>query len=481
MAFPACTGFELIKPRADRMPEECGIIAAFDPRGQSVSDILYYGLYALQHRGQESAGIAVSDGTALHCHKNTGLVSECFETDALAEKLGSGNLGIGHVRYSTAGDKGIANAQPLLVRYRGGEMALAHNGNLVNAECLRKTLEEMGTIHQTDVDTEIIANLIARSADNDVVESLKKASQTIRGSYALVILLKDKIIAMRDPLGIRPLALGRVDDCYVVASESCAFDTVGGTLVRDLRPGEILIIDADGLHSLQTPTPLHSDLCIFEFVYFARTDSVMDGISVYAARMEAGRRLAQSAGAEADLVVGVPDSALAAAMGYAKESGIPYGDGLAKNRYVGRTFIQPRQSMREQSVKVKLNALRKNVQGKRIVLVDDSIVRGTTSCKIVEMLRAAGAVEVHMRISSPPVTSPCFFGIDTPDVSHLISAAQDVEGVRKAIGADSLAYLSLPDLLRSVEGSGCGFCKGCFDGMYPMDVDKERNFDPLKG
>ena len=471
--------FELIKPRGDRMPEECGVIAAFDPMGRPVNDLLYYGLYALQHRGQESAGIAVSDGKAIHYHKDKGLVTECFDREDWVEQMGEGHLGIGHVRYSTAGDKRVVNAQPLVVHYKGGELALAHNGNLVNADRIRSSLEQMGVIHQTDVDTEVIANLIARRGDLPLAEGIEAASRDIRGSYALVVMVADRIIAMRDPLGIRPLALGRVDGAYVVASESCAFDCMGGEMIRDLHPGEILVIDCDGLHSIQTQVPLHSDLCIFEFVYFARPDTQMDGISVYAAREAAGRRWAMAYPAQADLVIGVPDSALPAAIGYAKQSGIPYGEGLAKNRYVGRTFIQPKQSMREESVKIKLNALRRNVQGKRVVMVDDSIVRGTTSRKIVEMLRSAGAREVHMRISSPPVTHPCFFGIDIAERSQLIGASHDVEGIRAAIGADSLAYLTLPDLMRTVEGSGCGFCHGCFDGHYPMDVGQARQYCPF--
>lgn len=474
--------FELIKPRTDRMPEECGVIGAFDPNGAPINDILYYGLYALQHRGQESAGMAVSDGEKITYHKDKGLVTECFSHDDLDEEespVGMGHIGIGHVRYSTASDKRMCNAQPLVVHFRGGDLALAHNGNLVNADCIRKKLEEQGYIHQTDLDTEIIASLIARSGKQDLVAALEQICHDLRGSYALVMLSPTQLIAMRDPMGIRPMVLGKVGDTYVVASESCAFDAIDGEAIRDLHPGEIIVIDKDGLHSIQTQVPLHSDLCIFEFVYFARTDSQMDGISVYAARELAGRLLAASAPADADLVIGVPDSALPAAIGFAKQSGIPYGEGLAKNRYVGRTFIQPWQSKREEGVKIKLNALKRNVQGKRIVMVDDSIVRGTTSRKIVEMLRSAGAREVHVRVSSPPVTHPCFFGIDIAETSQLIGANKNVEDIRQMIGADSLAYLSLPDLLKTVEGSGCGFCKGCFDGVYPMDVEKERNHCPF--
>lgn len=451
------------------MPEECGIVGIFDDGGAPVTEALYYGLYALQHRGQESAGMAVSDGREVKSHKGMGLVNEVFgEPEAMA-KLGHGNLGIGHVRYSTCGASELTNSQPLVVRYSEGMIALAHNGNLVNAEALRSELESLGSIFTTTLDTEIVASIIARKG-GDIIDAIKHAMQQIKGSYGLVIMTKEKLIGVRDPLGIRPLALGRVGNAYVLASESCAFDAVGAEFIRDVRPGEIIVIDQEGLKSIRTERPLDSKLCIFEFVYFARTDSVIDGISVYQARENAGRLLAKRFPVEADLVSGVPDSAITAAIGFAKESGIPYGESLAKNRYVGRTFIQPQQEKRENGVKIKLNALRRNVQGKRIVLLDDSIVRGTTSRKIVEMLRMAGAKEVHMRVSSPPVRFPCYFGIDTPNSSQLIGANHSIEEIRKIIGADSLEYLSMHDLMKTVEGSGCGFCTGCFDGNYPVEI-----------
>jgi amidophosphoribosyltransferase len=327
-----------------------------------------------------------------------------------------------------------------------------------------------GSIFQTTLDTEIIASLIARKG-GDLIEAIKHAMLRIKGSYALVVMTKDKLIGVRDPLGVRPLALGKLGDAYVLASESCAFDAMGAEFIRDVRPGELVVIDCEGLTSVRTEAPPYSKLCIFEFVYFARTDSVIDGISVYQARENSGRLLARRFPVEADIVSGVPDSAITAAIGYAKESGIPYGESLAKNRYVGRTFIQPSQERRENGVKIKLNALRRNVQGKRVVLLDDSIVRGTTSRKIVEMLRRAGAREVHMRISSPPVRFPCYFGIDTPKSSQLIGANHSIEEIRKIIGADSLEYLGMADLMKTVEGSGCGFCKGCFDGDYPVPVE----------
>ena len=451
------------------MPEECGIVGIFNGSGTPVGEALYYGLYALQHRGQESAGMALSDGREIKSHKAMGLVNEVFGEEETMTRLGQGHLGIGHVRYSTCGASELTNSQPLVVRYSEGTIALAHNGNLVNAESLRRELEAQGNIFQTTLDTEIIASIIARKG-GDIIEAIKFAMQQVKGSYGLVIMTKDKLIGVRDPLGIRPLALGRVGDAYVVASESCAFDAVGAEFIRDVRPGEIIVVDQDGLKSIRTEIPLESKLCIFEFVYFARTDSVIDGISAYQARENAGRLLARRFPVEADLVSGVPDSAITAAIGYAKESGIPYGESLAKNRYVGRTFIQPQQQKRENGVKIKLNALRRNVQGKRVVLLDDSIVRGTTSRKIVEMLRMAGAKEVHMRVSSPPVRFPCYFGIDTPNSDQLIGANHSIEEIRKIIGADSLEYLSLGDLMKTVEGSGCGFCTGCFDGKYPVEV-----------
>jgi amidophosphoribosyltransferase len=458
-----------LKPWYDMMPEECGIVGIYDGSGSNVGEALYYSLYALQHRGQESAGMALSAGKDIRHHKAMGLVNEVFGDEEGMARLGKGHLGIGHVRYSTSGASELINSQPLVVRYSEGTIALAHNGNLVNAEAVRSELESLGSIFQTTLDTEIIASLIARRG-GDIIEAIKHAMKQIKGSYALVVMTKDKLIGVRDPLGIRPLALGKVGDAYVLASESCAFDAIGAEFIRDVRPGEIILINKDGLTSIRTESPLESKLCIFEFVYFARTDSVIDGISVYQARENAGRLLAKRFPVEADLVSGVPDSAITAAIGYAKESGIPYGESLAKNRYVGRTFIQPQQTKREAGVKIKLNALRRNVQGKRIVLLDDSIVRGTTSRKIVEMLRMAGAREVHMRVSSPPVRFPCYFGIDTPSANQLIGFNHTIEEIRKIIGADSLEYLGMPDLLKTVEGSGCGFCKGCFDGDYPVDI-----------
>ena len=457
-----------IKERGDRMEEACGVFGIYAQDSDiHASEAAYYGLFALQHRGQESAGIAVADGKTIRQYRNLGLVPEVFDEEILSGL--TGHIAVGHVRYSTFGGKDVINAQPVVARCKMGMLALAHNGNLVNADALRSDMEDNGAIFQTTVDTEVILNLIARESSKGLVEAIKSMMSVVRGSYALVLLARDRLIGIRDPYGIRPLCLGRIENSFVLASESCALDAIGAEFVRDVRPGEIVCIDEGGIHSHYVQSPLGSRLCLFEFVYFARPDSVIDGINVYQSRVDAGRRLAMGDDIKADLVIGVPDSALAAAMGYAEQSGIPYGDGLAKNRYVGRTFIQPEQGMRELGVRTKLNALPRNVRGKRIVLVDDSIVRGTTSRKIVEMLRTAGAKEVHMRISSPSVLNPCYFGIDTATSEELIGHGHSVEEICRFIGADSLKFLSLDGLLRTVAGSGFQFCTGCFDGRYPID------------
>ena len=459
-----------IKEQGDRMEEACGVFGIYAPQGDvNVAEAAYYGLFALQHRGQESAGIAVADGQTISHHRGLGLVPEVFDQETLSGLKGS--IAIGHVRYSTFGGKDVINAQPIVARCRMGMLALAHNGNLVNADTLRAQMEEQGAIFQTTVDTEVILNLIARESGKGLMEAIQSMMRVVRGSYALVLLCKDKLIGIRDPYGIRPLCLGRIGDSFVLASESCALDAVGAEFVRDVRPGEIVTIDADGVHSTHVQSPLGSRLCLFEFVYFARPDSVIDGINVYQSRVEAGRRLAIGDNVEADMVIGVPDSALAAAMGYAQQSGIPYGDGLAKYRYVGRTFIQPEQGMSEVGVRTKLIALTRNVKGKRLVLVDDSIVRGTTSRRIVEMLRTAGAKEVHVRVSSPRVSHPCYFGIDIATGKELIGYRHSEADVCRFIGADSLRFLPLGSLLKTVTGSGCQFCTGCFDGKYPIDPE----------
>ena len=462
--------YERLKPFDDCMHEECGVFGircaekSVDP-----AEAAYYGLFALQHRGQESAGIAISRDGKIEYHKDMGLVAEVFKNEM--EKLSGAQAAIGHVRYSTTGDSQLINAQPLVISSRKGQIALAHNGNLINAKELREDLEEAGAIFQTSIDTEVIASLIAKHRETCIVEAIKKTMEVLRGSYALVIMIDDMVIGVRDPKGIRPLALGKIENAFVFASESCAFDTIGAEFVRDLRPGEIVVVDKKGLKSYQGAHANETALCIFEYVYFARPDSDIDGISVHKARERAGARLAMAYPVDADIVAGVPDSARPAAMGYADKSGIPYKKALAKNRYVGRTFIQPAQGKREIGVNVKLNPLKRNVRGKRVILVDDSIVRGTTSKRIVEMLKLAGAKQVHMQISSPPIKFPCFFGIDTPSHDQLIGAKNSVEEIRRLIGADSLHYLSIEDLLKTVEGAACNFCVGCFNGEYPENVE----------
>ena len=465
--------YERLKPFDDCMHEECGVFGILSS-GTKIDPVeaAYYGLFALQHRGQESAGIAVSKKGIIDYHKDMGLVAEVFKNGL--DKLTGAQSAIGHVRYSTTGDSHLANAQPLVIKSRKGTLALVHNGNLINAKELRDDLESQGSIFQTTIDTEIIASLIAKNSDDGIVDGIKKTMDVIKGSYALVIMTPDKIIGVRDPKGIRPIALGRLGGSYVLASESCAFDTIGAEFIRDLRPGEIVEIDKKGLKSHQGPRADETALCIFEYVYFARPDSDIDGISVHRAREMAGAQLAITNPIEADLVAGVPDSARPAAMGYAEQSGIPYKKALAKNRYVGRTFIQPAQGQRALGVNLKLNALKRNVKGCRVILVDDSIVRGTTSKRIVEMIKSAGAKEVHMQISSPPIKYPCYFGIDTGAHDQLIGEKNSVEEIRKLIGADSLYYLSIEDLLKTVEGAACNFCVGCFNGCYPDNVEHLR-------
>jgi amidophosphoribosyltransferase len=411
-----------------------------------------------------------------------GLVPEVFNEEILKRLKGS--KGIGHVRYSTTGDSCVTNAQPLTVRYRGGSTALAHNGNLVNTEELKSRLEEDGTVFQTTIDSEVIANLIARFSGDGIIHAIERTMDMIKGSYTLVLMTEDSLIGIRDPYGLRPLCIGKLQDGYVLASESCALDVIEAEFIRDVEPGEIIIIDHTGLSSKKVPIRNRRASCIFEYIYFARPDSVIDGISVYAARKNAGKILATEHPADADLVIAVPDTSIPAAIGYAEASGIPFGEGLIKNRYVGRTFIQPKQELRETAVRLKLNSLKSNVFGKRIVMIDDSIVRdsivrGTTGKQIVNSLRMAGAKEVHLRISSPPVTYGCHFGIDTPNREQLIGAMKTVEQIRRAIGADSLGYLSLEGLVKSVGKPFDKLCLACFSGDYPMEVpaiDKNNGF-----
>jgi amidophosphoribosyltransferase len=457
---------------SDKFKEECGVFGILSKDLLDVASITYYGLYALQHRGQESAGIAVSDGEKLICHKDMGLVADVFNEEIINGLKGT--LAIGHVRYSTTGSSNVINAQPLVTQFKLGSMAIAHNGNLVNAEVIRELLEDAGCIFQTSIDSEVILSLIARGAKKGLQRAVVDAIQAIKGSYAIVMLTEDKLIGVRDPNGIRPLCIGKLNESYILCSESCALDTLGAEFIRDVRPGEIVIIDDSGLESIDFAEKTKCETCSFEYIYFARPDSVIDGINVYESRVNAGERLFAESPIEADIVVGVPDSGIAAAVGFAKASGIPYGIGFIKNKYVGRTFISPSQELREKAVSVKLNVLKVNVQGKRVVIIDDSIVRGTTCRKLVEMLRKAGAKEVHFRISSPVVKYPCYFGIDTPYRKDLIGANFDVNAIRDEIGADTLSYLSIGGLLSSLNAEK-GFCLGCFKGVYPVSAPIETD------
>ncbi len=457
----------------DKLGEECGVMGIYAPGRDNVPQMICFGLVALQHRGQESAGIAVSNGGTIHYHKEMGLVQEVFNDKNLAQL--EGDIGIGHVRYSTTGESFVNNAQPLVVQYKGGSIALGHNGNLINAGELRDQLEEEGSIFQTSIDTEVIANLIARNYKLGFKDALIETVKQIKGSYSLTILWDGKLIGVRDPNGLRPLCLGMLNDGYVLASETCALDVVGAKFMRDIDKGEIVIIDDSGIQSFYYDTSKKKAVCSFEYVYFARPDSIMDGRSVYRARREAGKILAKEHPAVADFVVAVPDSGTAAATGYAEASGIPYMVGLIKNKYMGRTFIQPDQKSRELAVRLKLNVLKENVEGKRIVLIDDSIVRGTTSRRIVDMLKEAGAKEVHLRVSSPPVKHSCYFGIDTPSRQHLVGAVNTIEEIREMIHADSLGFLSIDGLVESIGSGGINMCAACFNGDYPMDVPEEAD------
>ncbi len=459
--------------------EECGVFGVYSSENRTVAHTVYYGLYALQHRGQESGGIAVAFADKITYYKGMGLIPEIFANGNL-DKLPEGDIAIGHVRYSTTGASQLLNAQPVVFTGKCGKMALAHNGNLTNTKQLRDELIAQNAVFQTTIDSEVMAVLINKLSDGDILKGVKLACPLFKGAYALVIMTADKLIAVRDPYGIRPLCLGTVDDDVVVASESCALDAVGANFLRDVKPGEIVVIDSNGIQShMMENIPKKSALCIFEYVYFARHDSIIDGCSVYHARQEAGRLLAKYYEVEADIVAGVPDSANVAARAYAEESGIPFVEALAKNRYVGRTFIQPDQRQRENSLSVKMNALRANIRGKRLIIIDDSIVRGTTMRKIIKMLRDAGAKEVHIRICSPIVKHPCHLGIDIQTYSQLIGAYRDENQICKCIGADSVRYLSVEHLVESCKKSNLNFCLGCFTGEYPYPMD-DNETDKLK-
>ena len=481
--------------------DECGVVGIYG--ADNAASLSYFALTSLQHRGQESAGIAVSDGTKIVLHKDMGLVSDVFEIGHF-EKL-NGSIAVGHVRYATAGGRTIENAQPFMNSFKNGSIALAHNGQLVNHTKLHELLEDSGSTFSSTSDSEVILKLIVRKyienggklgSPNDsnsnnaekqkrFIEAVKEAVQEIKGSFALTIMTENLLIGVRDPNGIRPLCLGvlgaeplgegvernevraqgETSPSYILTSESCAIDAVNGQFLRDVEPGEIVVINKDGLQSIKYTTE-KKRTCIFEYVYFARPDSVIDGISVQEARYKMGEVLAQESPVDADIVIGVPDSGLGAAQGYARASGVPYGMGIIKNKYIGRTFIAPTQAERENMVFVKLNAIRSDLEGKRVIVIDDSIVRGTTSRRLVQILRRAGAKEVHFRVSSPPVKFPCYLGIDTPSKNELISSTHELEAIRKEIGADSLAFISLDGMIKALGEDA--FCKGCFSGLYPV-------------
>jgi len=457
----------------DRPREECAVFGIYGH--PEAANMTYLGLYALQHRGQESSGIVVSDGQRVHSEVGMGLVADIFDESRL-DKL-QGRIAIGHNRYSTAGQSHISNAQPFLVTCSRGVIALGHNGNLVNAAHLRRELEATGSIFRSTTDSEVILHLIARSLEEETEFAIIDALNRLEGAFTLVMMTRDKLIGVRDPRGFRPLVLGQMETAngqpaWVLASETCALDLIEASFVREIACGEMVVIDEEGLHSIFPFQPTPPRQCIFEFIYFARPDSFIFGENVYTIRRQLGVELARESPVEADMVIPVPDSGLAAALGYSDESGLPLDWGLVRNHYVGRTFIEPQQSIRHFGVKVKLNPMRAYLEGKRVIVVDDSIVRGTTSRKIVEMIRRAGAAEVHMRISSPPITHPCFFGIDMPTREELIASSNTVEETRRFLSADSLAYLSLEALLRCVHPRGGEYCNACFSGNYPIAVHK---------
>lgn len=441
----------------------CGIFGIFDHK--DAANLTYLGLHALQHRGQESAGISCTDGETMRTHREMGLVSDIFNAQVLSGL--PGRSAIGHVRYSTSGSSNIDNAQPLMVEYARGHLAMAHNGNLTNAMIVKNELQNYGSIFQSSSDTEVIIHLIALSHEGSTVERLISSMRRVEGSYSIVTLTNNELIALRDPLGFRPLSLGKLKNSYVVSSETCAFDLIGAKYIREIDPGEVLLINNDGLTSIKPFKEAPSRHCIFEFIYFARPDSYMFGKTVYSVRKALGRQLARETAVKADMVIPIPDSGISAALGYSQETGVPFELGLIRNHYVGRTFIEPRESIRHFGVKLKLNALRDIVKGKRIVVVDDSIVRATTGRKIIKMLRQYGAKEVHFRVSSPPTTHPCFYGIDTPSRSQLIASSHTVEEISKYLGSDSLQYLTVESMQKALGQGEYTYCDACFSGSYP--------------
>jgi amidophosphoribosyltransferase len=454
----------------DKFKDECGVFGIFGH--PEASNLTYLGLYALQHRGQESAGIASSDGAQIRVSKAMGYVNEAFD-EATLSKL-PGRMAVGHVRYSTAGESRLANAQPIVVDSIHGQLALGHNGNLVNAGELRDALVREGAIFQTNIDTEVVVHLFARSRTENAEGAIVDAIAQVRGAFSFVMMTTDRLIGARDPHGFRPLAIGRLGEAWVICSETCALDLIGATYIRDVEPGEIVVASAHGLKSIKPFAIAQKAQCIFEHVYFARPDSYVFGESVNEVRTEFGRRLARESGVAADVVVPIPDSGVCAAIGYSEAAGIPMRMGLIRNHYVGRTFIQPQQSIRHFGVRVKLNPVKSILEGKRVVLVDDSIVRGTTSRKIVRMVRSVGAKEVHMRISCPPTISPCFYGVDTPRKSELIAATHTLEEIRKYLDADSVSYLSLDGLTGAVPDGRSKYCTSCYTGVYPVAFPRDE-------
>lgn len=455
---------------SDKLREECGVFGIYS-RYDDIAPMTYWGLYALQHRGQESAGIAITDGIQMDLQRGMGLVNEVFREGPPTRK---GHIAIGHVRYSTTGSSLLMNTQPLMVSFSGGQISLAHNGNLTNAREIRTELEKRGSVFSSSIDSEVIVNLIARSSKPTIEEKILEALSYIQGAYCLVVMTENKLFAIRDPHGFRPLCIGKRNGGWVIASESCALDTIGAELVRDVQPGEMVVINDEGLSSISFGKEDTKALCVFEYIYFARPDSIIDGQNVYQARFEMGRQLARESGYKADIVISVPDSGTTAAHGFSAEAGIPFAEGLMKNRYIGRTFIQPEQKVRDLGVRAKLNAVASVVKGKSIIMVDDSIVRGTTSGKIVKMLKDAGAKAVHMCISSPPIGYPCYYGIDTSVRKELIAASKQVEEIRDFIGADSLYYLSLEGLYHSIKAvKENAMCYACFNSKYPAAVPCE--------
>ncbi len=453
-----------------KLHEECGVFGIYRRSGEGVVPEAYHALYALQHRGQESCGIAVNTDGVITCYKDVGLVNEVFTRDVL-EKLAEGSMAVGHCRYGTTGAQNRNNAQPMLINHLKGAMALCHNGNLTNAAEIREELEKTGAIFHTTSDTEVIAYVVTQQRIHcgSIEEAVRGAMKVIKGAYSLVMMSPTKLIAARDPQGFRPLCMGHIGEDVVFASESCALDAVGATFDRDVAPGEVIVVSQEGVKSYPAEEKRETGLCVFEYIYFARPDSVIDGASVHEARLRAGAFLALEHPAQADVVIGVPDSGIDAAVGFARQSGIPYGIGFIKNKYIGRTFIQPGQKQRQDAVRIKLNAVAATVRGKRVVLVDDSIVRGTTSARIVKLLRDAGATEVHIRLSAPPFTHPCYFGTDIDSTDNLIAANHTLEEIRQIIGVDSIGYLSLADCDKLAAGCKLNFCKGCFSGRYPVE------------